>query len=171
MSTLNTLEIVQDSKLYNSLLRSISKKISFTDGGCVEWTGAKNDSGYGVLFRKNSEGISKQVFAHRVAYTIFKGPIPDGQIVMHRCDNPLCINPSHLDVGTDADNHLDKCMKGRQPKGITHGSHKITAKDVIKIRASLATQQELADEYGLHQSQISAIQNYRFWKHVRSEVM
>jgi hypothetical protein len=78
--------------------------------GCWVWSGATNRKGYGVyIFR------GKYVGAHRVAWTLFRGPIPDGLFVLHRCDNPPCLNPDHLFLGTHNDNMIDMVLKGRGP--------------------------------------------------------
>jgi len=78
------------------------------ENGCVEWTGARFATGYGVFrFR------GKNARAHRVAWTLANGEIPQGIDVLHKCDNPCCVNPDHLFLGTDKDNHQDKARKGR----------------------------------------------------------
>ena len=79
---------------------------------CWNWTGA-TANGYGVL------NFGGQVRAHRLAYETFVGPIPDGLLVCHRCDNPRCVNPGHLFVGTNSDNTRDMVSKGRQRNQIT----------------------------------------------------
>lgn len=73
---------------------------------CIEWPGKRHRNGYGQLGRKT---------AHRVAYECAHGPIPDGLHVLHRCDNPPCINPEHLFLGTHHDNMIDSMLKGRNP--------------------------------------------------------
>jgi hypothetical protein len=82
--------------------------------GCWEWQASRNSSGYG-WFRFGPQGSRTPTGAHRVSYVLTKGPIPEGMQVLHRCDNPPCVNPSHLFLGTNDDNHADKVAKGRHP--------------------------------------------------------
>lgn len=96
------------------------------EDGCWEWTAHIDDWGYGV-FRVNR----KLCKAHRVSWEWENGPIPDGSLVLHRCDNPKCVRPDHLFLGTPKDNMRDASAKGRliqqkdpskQPRGERHGS-------------------------------------------------
>lgn len=79
------------------------------ESGCREWQRQVNEKGYGKVTRKTYG----EVKAHRAAYRVFKGEIPEGYVVMHSCDNPRCINPEHLSVGTLKDNTQDMMRKGR----------------------------------------------------------
>jgi hypothetical protein len=88
--------------------------------GCWEWTGKLQGSGYGQ-FRVEKAFVT----SHRYAYELHYGPIPDGLKVLHKCDNRKCCNPSHLFLGTSADNSADMVAKGRQAKGIQHGNAKL----------------------------------------------
>lgn len=80
-------------------------------GDCWEWVGYLNEKGYGK-FRLNN----KLQRAHRISYALKYGAIPEGMLVCHRCDNPKCVNPEHLFIGTTTDNARDSISKGRRPK-------------------------------------------------------
>ena len=78
--------------------------------GCWIWTGSLNTGGYGQIKQARS---NKKILAHRLSYQINRGPIPDGAVVLHKCDNTRCVNPDHLFLGTQSDNMLDAMRKGR----------------------------------------------------------
>src|SRR5690606_28396088 len=88
----------------------MSKWEPVTETGCWLWTGAAGR--YGILVVRRN-GKSKTLRAHRVAYELFRGEVPAGQVVCHRCDVPFCVNPDHLFTGTQRDNLLDGVRKGR----------------------------------------------------------
>lgn len=133
---------------------------------CVEWRGPRNSEGYGVF---KACGDHR---AHRVSYERAHGPIPTGQLVRHTCDNPPCVNPRHLLLGTDADNNHDMMQRGRnrQPHGERQGSAKLTDEQVREIRSLYASgswsQQRLGLRYGIHQATVSVIVRRAGWKHV-----
>lgn len=85
---------------------TVMSMVEATDSGCWDWLGQRSQEGYGRL---------GEVFAHRLAYEAFRGPIPPGMYVCHTCDNPPCCNPDHLFIGTNADNVRDSMSKGRWP--------------------------------------------------------
>lgn len=85
---------------------------------CWEWNGYKNNMGYGLKSRKN-----RRKLVHRLAWEWVNGPIPSGMNILHRCDNPPCVNPNHLFMGTQADNMMDKKLKGRGRKLICKRGH------------------------------------------------
>lgn len=136
--------------------------------GCWIWVAAQRSANcnYGVM--RLAPGCGGSRFAHRISYELYVGPIPDGMIVCHKCDNPRCVNPDHLFVGTHADNALDREAKGRgnQPRGEASNGVKITEIDVLKIRSDARTQRKIALDYGLSQAAICKIKNKRTWSHI-----
>jgi hypothetical protein len=116
---------------------------------CIEWSGRRDKNGYGIT--------SKDKRAHREAWIEANGPIPAGMHVLHHCDNPPCINPEHLFLGTQADNNADMHAKGRYRNGRT----KLMADDIAAIRASTEPHYLLAQRYGCCRSNISMIKTGR----------
>lgn len=101
------------------------------EGNCLIWTGGMGSGGYGTF---HFDGKNRS--AHRVSYELYKGPIPEGMLVMHSCDNRRCINPDHLSLGTHQQNTADMVMKGRDRKasGALHGLAKLTTEIADEIR-------------------------------------
>ena len=127
--------------------------------GCWNWTASKNSAGYGQINRTRKLG---PMLAHRFSYELHNGAIPDGLFVLHTCDNPACVNPAHLWLGTDQDNTDDKMAKGRCPAGEGHYNHRLTDNQVVAIRRRWAggtSQKELSEEYDVTQGYISEIVN------------
>lgn len=133
--------------------------------GCWYWWGTIGADGYGVL---NVDGKMKRV--PRLAWELTKGELPSYLCVLHVCDNPRCVNPDHLVLGTRRDNMLDKQRKGRQAKGEDAGNVKLTTSKVQLIRgmydSSKLTQQQLAELFSVSQPAICRIVNHDCWKHV-----
>lgn len=134
---------------------------------CWLWTARIHPSGYGT---KNWNGRKDQ--AHRVSWMINYGAIPEGLWVLHRCDNPTCVNPKHLFLGTRQDNIDDMVAKGRRANTIGENNPrcKITANQVREIRSRYAktkiSQRELASEYGIKPTQLSRIIRHKTWKEI-----
>lgn len=133
---------------------------------CWPFTGPLSRKGYGKISLGGAKGSI--VGAHRVAYMLAVGPIPEGLDVLHTCDNPPCCNPRHLFVGTQADNIRDMIAKGRRgytglPGGRNHRAL-LTPFQVRIIRASPRTAYELADRYGVSHSHIRRIRRNASWK-------
>lgn len=101
-------------------LERFNKNIATSDG-CWGWTGPRHDFGYGVFALKR-DGKWGREYAHRLAWLVNFGDIPDGLCVCHRCDNPPCTNPDHLFIGTNGDNIRDAIAKGRTPIGTKEGA-------------------------------------------------
>jgi len=129
--------------------------------GCWNWRG--DDERYYPKFMNDS---GKLQYAHRWSYENFKGVIPVGLNVLHKCDNKRCCNPDHLFLGTQLDNMRDKMAKGRGCIGEKHGRAKLTEQDILDIRASDKKGTELADDYNVSQQLISFIINRKIWTHI-----
>lgn len=138
---------------------------------CWEWQGSRSRKNYGLFFMPGRGRNGGKDYAHRVAYVLSTGPIADGEIIMHICDNPPCCNPSHLVAGTRVDNNLDRDGKGRAGwlSGEASPSAKLTESDVIEIRRLAAegvSQFILADQFGVQQPQISRIVRRKSWRYL-----
>lgn len=129
---------------------------SITDSGCWEWNGHRDPDGYGSVTRGR-----RPYRAHRLAYETFVGAIPEGHVICHRCDNPPCMNPDHLFIGTPRDNTLDASQKDRMARDERHGQCKLASRDVLRLRMMYATrkytQRELAMLFGISQAQVNNI--------------
>ena len=134
--------------------------------GCLEWSRkSKANGGYGVL----CVGRKGQIRAHRAAWAIKNGSIPNGLYVCHKCDNPLCCNVNHLFLGTPKDNMIDKEAKGRGTKppvryGENHHKTKTTLAQVSSIRSETGTLDEIANRYGISSKTVWRIKKGLSWK-------
>lgn len=166
-------------------------KVQKRSFGCWEWIGSKILTGYGTVGVGPAKA-RKIVYAHRLSYEIHFGPIPLGLFVCHHCDNPSCVNPAHLFLGTNSDNLKDAVRKGRhgskthperiacgdrngkftKPEATPRGSnHGMAILDEDKVRAirllfESQTRRELALQFGVSIPTIKAIVLRRIWKHV-----
>lgn len=131
-----------------------------TESGCIEWQKSKNSRGYGK-FKTGGKTVS----AHRFSYEAHNGPIPDGAVVRHACDNPPCVNPDHLLVGTHADNSMDAVTRNRVARGERDGNAKLTAADVTEIVKLLPhnARADIARMFNVSASTIDAIYYGRVW--------
>ena len=133
-------------------------------GDCWIWTGYKDPNGYGRL---NID--LKPRLVHRLMMELEGHQLTPSQYVCHKCDNPSCVNPDHLFVGTAADNSADMAAKGRSCRGEKQGQSKLTENEVLDIRKRYEggeVQSKIAKEYGLHQVTVSEIVTRKIWKHV-----
>lgn len=123
------------------------------NGECLEWTRAKQSRGYGVLWDK------KQKLAHRVMFELVNGPIPEGMELLHSCDNPSCINPEHLRIGTHVENMADRDAKKRltHKRGEEHGRAILTNQQAADIRNDTRTQMIIARHYNVSLTTIARI--------------
>lgn len=140
-------------------------RYTVTENGCWEWVGPRNIGGYGSVPRtRHGTGV-----AHRVAWEREHGPIPDGMLVCHSCDNPPCVNPSHLFLGTHRDNTNDKIAKGRQARGETHRAAVLRNAQVLEIRFRAAWGQPnwaIAAWVGVSEANTSRVVRRKIWRHL-----
>lgn len=129
--------------------------------GCIRFTGHLDGEGYGRIMVARVKYM-----AHRLSYSLNNGPIPDGYVVRHKCDNPSCINPEHLEVGTQADNIADKVSRGRQARGSGAGRAILTEESVREIRSSPLKVSELSTLYGVSVVSIRNVLRRKTWQHV-----
>ena len=126
-------------------------------GECWLWTGCKR-KGYGA-FRANGETVA----AHRFMYELVYGSIPNNLFVRHKCRGK-CVNPEHLELGTQQDNEKDKIRDGTILRGERHHHHKLTNSQVLELRNSTKSSYQLAKEYSVCPSTIQYIKSGRTWK-------
>lgn len=137
--------------------------------GCSIWTGPLNRNGYGKMFH-----CGRAAPAHRVAWELAHGPIPQGLFVCHRCDVRCCINVNHLFLGTARDNYDDMRRKGRSTlpyyrhegfaSGVSHYNAKLTWEIVTAIRADNRSPRRIAADYGLAHSHVANIKAFNVWR-------
>ena len=124
---------------------------------CWDWQASTMTTGHGYF---------NQTSAHRVAYELEHGEIPDGAQVLHTCGNRRCVNPQHLYLGTHEDNMQDRLDDGTYARGEDAVHSKLTADDVREIRDADATYRELAEQYDVSKRTINDIVNYNSWTHI-----
>jgi len=132
--------------------------------GCWNWSNSKDKDGYG-MFRGEWLGVT-YTRAHRFSWAFHNNAaIPDGQLVLHSCDNPSCVNPAHLRLGDHGENQRERRAKGRHTMdgSIHRPRSKLTADAVREIRASSGPQDELARRFGVSQCTISDVLRRRTW--------
>lgn len=137
-----------------------------TESGCWIWIralkgkGWETGDGYGACWFSGAYH-----YAHHLAWEAYRGP-SNGLHVLHTCDIPSCCNPAHLRLGTNDDNIRDKVSKGRHLHGETHNMVKLTAEEVLAIRASNESEVVLAARYGVCRSNIGMIRRRVKWSHI-----
>lgn len=129
---------------------------------CWIWQGLKDKDGYGVYAKKR---------AHRVCWEAYNAePIPTGMVVMHSCDNPSCVNPFHLSIGSNLDNMRDKVLKNRQPRGSNASYSKLNDDEVLQLRMlSRLTDfnsKELGNIFGISDVAVRKIISGENWNHL-----
>jgi hypothetical protein len=145
------------------LSRFESKHEAVTESGCWLWTGSKNNKGYGIFCPSK-----KHELAHRISWQIANGPIRDGLCVLHKCDTPSCVNPTHLFLGTRLENIRDMDRKGRRipASGELQGRSVLTEAKVREIRADTRKVKQIAASFCVGESAIRHVLAGRSWKNV-----
>jgi len=146
------------------------EKVAIKENGCWLWIGAVDARGYGAILKDGK--IQK---AHRLSYEIAHGPAGD-LLVLHRCDNPPCVNPQHLFAGTDADNMADMRAKGRAntPRGESVKAAKLTERDIWEMRhmwENGISTRKIAAYFPVNHSTVYNIVSGKKWAHVTGERM
>lgn len=143
------------------LERKFWPKVAKSDG-CWKWTQLSDKHGYGIISHNGSN-----LFAHRVSWMIHKGEIPKGMSVLHHCDNPNCVNPDHLFLGTQNDNMQDMITKGRHWSPFT-AKRKLSDDAIRTIRKSFTKEsvKRLASEYGVTEGTIYTVARGQLWRRV-----
>lgn len=149
------------------LERFEEKYVPEPNSGCWLWIGGYGPRGYGAFYNKEE---NRMIAAHRISYSIFKGKIPDGNVVCHKCDVTSCVNPNHLFIGTQKDNVNDCWSKGRGKipllKGEKSNGSKLNESQVRYIRDSSKTLRALSKELGISNSAVCLIKNKKSYKEV-----
>jgi HNH endonuclease len=152
-------ERVSDEDL---LKAKIFNRCRLSDTGCWIWTGSFGAGGYGVFSLRNLDQR-----AHRASYMIFKGPIPKGLHILHSCDTPACVNPTHLRAGTVKENMVEREARGRRDvRGEQIGTSKLTREQVVEIKKSDIGLKALSEKYGVEAQSIWRIRTGKSWAHV-----
>jgi len=157
------------AKFQPLLPRFLAKFKINTETECWEWTAGRYRDGYGAFGVGGRAGGNKR--AHRVSYELHCGPIPNGMLVCHQCDNRICVNPEHLFLGTSADNLADMTIKGRRARvghpGVSNPSSKLTAEDAMAIRDAVDVPiGTLMKRYDIGRSVVFGIRAGRLWTHL-----
>lgn len=139
--------------------------------GCWEWQKSKFPNGYG-----QTKVERKGTGAHRASWIAFNGPIPEGMQVCHKCDNPGCVNPDHLFVGTGLENIQDSTRKGRRfkPFGVLQGAHKLTEDMVQHIKSlpkpvTMKQAKELGKQFSINPFHVYRIRSGKRWSHLTGQ--
>jgi hypothetical protein len=146
-----------------------STKYNILDSGCWKWKGALDKDGYGDFWVTLSKNTKRNFAAHRASWELFRYEIPQGLSVLHKCDNPWCVNPDHLFLGTQMDNIRDRDSKNRwKPRyGETNPVSKLTSAQVIEIRKLLSNGcrgMDVAAKFNVTKQNICSINKNRTWR-------
>jgi len=139
------------------------------ESGCWLWTASTAGNGYGQI---KIPGERRQIYAHRLSYLIHYGELSDSVLVCHVCDNPSCVRPSHLFVGSPKDNLTDMKEKGRHLFGVKNAKAKLTddlVRHVFKLSSLGLSQGKIAKTFGVAQGTIFKILHGQRWEHIFRE--
>jgi hypothetical protein len=154
-----------------TIAERFEEKVDRSSGVCWLWTSAIGTRGYGIFWVGGGRGSA---FAHRFAFEMANPGVPmlPGALVMHSCDNPRCVNPAHLSLGSNSDNLMDASAKGRIARGERNGGGKklteLQVRDILSSRAYLGCN-KAAEKHGVSTQTIKAIRRGRIWKHVQQD--
>lgn len=159
------------AKYYNRFWSNVA--LTANDDKCWEWQRSTDKDGYGQFYLMDDTGWHRQL-SHRGSWEMINGEIPKGLCVLHKCDNPKCVNPKHLFLGTKLDNTLDMIAKGRgyipSPKGERNSHCVLTELQVIEIRKRFAqgdvSYKTLAEEMNVNPNTIGNVIRRSTWKHI-----
>jgi hypothetical protein len=156
-------EQVMSQYLEKAKQRFEAKFLPVPEAGCWLWESALDSGGYG-LFAFNGKAVT----AHRVSWTLYRGAIPNGVCVLHKCDERSCVNPDHFFLGSQSDNALDmvKKKRGNHSRGEKNGWSTLTADQVRSILSDDRAQSVIAKAYGTTQANVSSIKLGKAWKHI-----
>lgn len=154
---------MSDDGTHASIERRFLAKIDKKPDGCWLWTASCFPNGYGQ-FRVS--GWENGGYAHRAAFLLYVGSIPSGMLVLHTCDVRNCVNPSHLFLGTHADNAQDMSAKGRSSRGDRSGTAKLSEADARAIITDERSLDVIAEAYGVTYGTISKIKLGTTWSHL-----
>lgn len=155
------------SDLPSQLIQLFWSKVRKEDPeDCWEWTGAKSPRGYGVFGWAYKLGYEQR--AHRFSWILHHEMIPPGLFICHKCDNPGCVNPNHLFIGTTQQNTQDReyKLRGNAPKGSGNGLSKLTEELVEKIRKDPRSSRNIAKDLKVSHMTVLRAKNGKTWRHV-----
>jgi len=134
------------------------------NSGCWLWEGSVNGQGYGLIWTNEKGGRADR--AHRVSVRLSGRVVNDGQVVRHRCDNPFCVNPEHLTVGTTEENVRDRVSRSRGATGVRHPRAKLTEQDIHLIRRGQINTRDAVQQFGVCRDTINSIKANKTWRSI-----
>lgn len=149
-----------------SLKSRFAAAYKVSGSGCWVWQRQLNKQGYGSIDARLIDGRRKTLLAHRASYLLHFGGLPDDMLVCHKCDNPSCVNPNHLFLGTHQDNSDDKMEKGRDRKahGESHPNAKLSIADIELIRRGAISLRQVAKQLGITFGHAGRIRRGELWR-------